>query len=72
MQDQQHIEQLNSQWPDQAAVMGKSWKETIFKILAGSINVSICNVEGKNLTDVHKIPSLSEINPMLPNLLRPG
>ena len=28
----------------QATLMGKSWKETIFKIIARRINVSICNV----------------------------
>ena len=29
-------------------------------------------LEEKKLTDVHKIPSLSEINPILPNLSEPG
>ena len=35
---------LAGQWPAQAALRDKSWRETIFKIMAGRINVSICNV----------------------------
>ena len=31
-------------WPAQAALRDKSRRETIFKIMAGRINVSICNV----------------------------
>ena len=31
--------------PAQTTLRGKSWKETIFKIMAGRINVSICNVD---------------------------
>jgi len=38
-----HAFPLKSAWA-QAALMGKSWKETIFKIMVGSINVSICNL----------------------------
>ena len=34
----------SSQWLAKAALMGKSWKETIYKIMAGRINVFICNV----------------------------
>ena len=36
---------LSGQWPAQATLRGKSWNETIFKIIVGRINVlSICNV----------------------------
>ena len=34
---------LKAAWA-QAALRGKTWRETIFKILAGTINVSIYNV----------------------------
>ena len=33
-----------SQWLAQAVLRDKSWMETIFRIMAGRINVSICNV----------------------------
>ena len=36
--------QQSNQWPTQAALRDKSRRETIFKIMAGRINVSICNV----------------------------
>ena len=35
---------LRNPLADQAALRDKSWMETIFKIMAGMINVSICNV----------------------------
>ena len=34
---------ITYRWRAQAALRRKSWKETIFKIIAGRINVSICN-----------------------------
>ena len=50
----------------QAALRGKSWKATIFKILAGRINVSICN-EGTylvltNNNYIHTLPTCSNAN----------
>ena len=35
------MSQLSSQWPDLAALRDKTWRETIFKIIAGSINIYI-------------------------------
>ena len=36
--------QLSSRWPGQASLRDKLWRETIFKNMAGWINVSICSV----------------------------
>ena len=38
----------SSQWMAQVALRGKLWKETIFKIMARRIDVSICNVTKGN------------------------
>ena len=38
------MNQASSQWPHQAVVREKTWKETIFKIMVGRINVSISSV----------------------------
>ena len=32
------------QWPTHVSVRDKTWKETIFKIMAGKINVSISSI----------------------------
>ena len=36
--------QLSSRWPGQASLRDKLWRETIFKNMAGWINVSICSL----------------------------
>ena len=41
---QSGLSRLTSHWLASTALTGKSWKKTIFKIMAGKINISICHV----------------------------
>ena len=51
-----HFDKMDIEQLVQAALREKSWNKTIFKIMAGRINVSICNMFVYNLR--HYLQSL--------------